>query len=89
MERPPERPADLLLPEGEAVGTLVLGGVALMGADFDAVKRAVIAGIAVMSAFANGTFDTCVAFGIHNQYSFNNINLHLYNYTHNLEKYLS
>lgn len=41
-----------------------------MGADFDAVKRAVIAGIAVMSAFANGTFDTCVAFGIHNQYSF-------------------
>ena len=65
MERPPERPADLLLPEGEAVGTLVLGGVALVGAHHDPVQGAVVGGLGVVGALLDGTLDALV--GVHNE----------------------
>lgn len=55
----------LLLAEGQAVGALVLGGVALMGAHHDAVQRTVVFRIAVVSALLNGAFDTLVCFAAH------------------------
>ncbi len=41
-----------------------------MSADFDAVERAIIAGVAVMAAFGYGAFDAGVAFGVHNKTPF-------------------
>ena len=65
MEWPPERPGKLLLPEGHAVGTLVLGGVGLMGAHHDPVQGAVVGVLGVVGALLDGTLDALV--GVHNE----------------------
>ena len=56
---------DLLLAEGHAVGALILGGVLLMGANLNALQRAVIGIAAVVSALGNGTFDALVGVTVH------------------------
>ena len=61
----PQRPGSLLLLEGLAVGTLIHGGICLVGANKDAVQRAVIFGIAVISTLLNGAFDTLVCLAAH------------------------
>ena len=62
---PPVGRRFLLLPEGEAVGTLVLGGVALVGAHHDPVQGAVVGGLGVVGALLDGTLDALV--GVHNE----------------------
>lgn len=56
----------LLLPEGLAVGALVHGGVALVGADQNPVQRAVVAAAAMVGALGDGAFDALVAVAVHN-----------------------
>ena len=58
-------PGCLLLAEGLAVGALVHGGVGLMGAHQDAVQRAVVLVLAVISALLDGAFDTLVGMTVH------------------------
>ena len=55
----------LLLAEGFAVGALIHGGVLLMGAYQDAVQRAVVLSIAVVSALLNGAFNALVCILVH------------------------
>ena len=55
----------LLLAEGFAVGTLVHSRILLVGAYQNAVQRAVVFGIAVVSALLNGAFDAFVCLVIH------------------------
>ena len=55
----------LLLAEGQAVGALVLGGVALMGAHHDAVQGAVVGVLGVVGTLLDGTLDALV--GVHNE----------------------
>ena len=64
MEWPPKRPG-LLLAEGQTVGALVLGGVALMGAHHDPVQRAVVGVLGVVGTLLDGTLDALV--GVHNE----------------------
>ena len=59
------RDGSLLLPEGHAVGALIHGGVCLVGAHLDAVQGTVVFGVAVISALADGTFDTLVGIVFH------------------------
>ena len=54
-----------LFAEGLAVGALVHGGVSLMGADHDAVQRAVVLGVAMVSALLDGTLDALVCMTVH------------------------
>ncbi len=56
---------ELFLAKGHAVGALIHGGIALVGADLDLVQRAVIRGIAVMRAGDDGAFDAVVGMAIH------------------------
>ena len=56
---------DLLLAEGLTVGALVHGGVGLMGAHQDAIQRAVVLAVAVISALLYGAFNTLVCVAIH------------------------
>ncbi len=62
----------LLFAEGFAIGALVHCRVGLMGADFDAIKRAIIAGVAMMAAFCYGAFNTGITLGIHDKAPFDN-----------------
>jgi len=55
----------LSLTEGLAVGTLVHGGVFLVGAHHDPIQRTVVFGVAVVSAGLNGALDTLVGVGVH------------------------
>ena len=55
----------LLLSEGLAVGTLVLGGIRLVGSHQDAVQRAVVLAVAVVSTGLDGAFDTLVGMAVH------------------------
>ena len=55
----------LFLAEGHAVGALIHGGVAFMGADQNLLQRAVVGGIAMMDALGNSTFNVLVCVGIH------------------------
>ena len=55
----------LLLAEGQAVGALVLGGVALMGAHHDAVQGTVVGVLGVVGTLLDGTLDALV--GVHNE----------------------
>ena len=57
----------LLFAEGHAVRALVHGGVALMGADQDAVQRTVVLPGAVVGAVGNGAFDTLVGVTAHSK----------------------
>ena len=61
------RPTDtvLLLAEGLAVGALVHGGIHLMGADHNAVQRAVVLILTVMGALTDGAFDALVSIAVH------------------------
>ena len=54
-----------LLAEGQAVGALVLGGVALMGAPHDPVQGTVVGVLGVVGALLDGTLDALV--GVHNE----------------------
>ena len=60
-----QRPEDLLLLEGLAVGALVHGGICLVGAHQDSVQRAVVLAVAVISTLLNGTFDALVCLAAH------------------------
>ena len=60
----------LLLPEGHAVGALVLGGVFLVGTDLDAVQGAVVFTLAVVGTLMDGTFDRLVGMAVHKKSSF-------------------
>ena len=55
----------LLLAEGLAVGALIHGGICLMGAHHDLVQRAVVLGVAVVSAGPDGAFDALVCVAVH------------------------
>ena len=57
----------LLLAEGHAVGALVNSRVCLVGADQNAVQRAVVFAVAVVCALLDGTFDGLVCMTIHNE----------------------
>ena len=50
----------LLFVEGHAVGALVLGGIALVGANQNGIQRAVVLGSAVVGALTYGTLDALV-----------------------------
>ena len=54
-----------LLAEGQAVGALVLGGGALMGAHHDPVQGTVVGVLGVVGALLDGTLDALV--GVHNE----------------------
>ena len=62
---PPWGSAALLLTEGQAVGTLVLGGVALVGAHHDPVQGALVGVLGVVGTLLDGTLDALV--GVHNE----------------------
>ena len=55
----------LFLAEGFAVGTLVHGGICLMGANQNTLQGTVICILAVMGALLNGTFNTLVCVTVH------------------------
>ena len=55
----------LSLAEGLAVGALLHGGVHLMGTHHDLVQRAVVLGVAVVSALLDGAFDALVGIVVH------------------------
>ena len=56
---------DLLAHEGKAVGTLIHGGIALMGTNLDLVERAVVLQIAVVGALADSTLNGLVGLRFH------------------------
>ena len=62
------RGSALLLAEGLAVGTLVHGGVHLMGAHQDLVQGAVVLTLAVVGTLLDGTLDRLVGIAIHNEF---------------------
>ena len=55
----------LSLAEGLAVGALVLRGVCFMSTHQNAVQRAVVLTVAVISTGLNGAFDTLVCIVVH------------------------
>ena len=55
----------LFLAEGHTIGTLVLGGIALMGTYQDPLQRAVVCFVAVVSALMNSTLDALVGIAVH------------------------
>ena len=57
-----------LFPEGLTVGTLIHGGVLLVGAHQNAIQRAVVLGVAVVSALLYGAFNALVGMTIHGQF---------------------
>lgn len=61
-----ERFFRLLLAEGHTVSTLILGGIALVGAHADPIQGAVIFLLAVVCALMDGAFDGLVGMAVHN-----------------------
>ena len=59
------RRSQLSLTEGLAVGTLIHGGVCFVSAHQDTVQRAVVLGVAVVSALLDGAFDALVGVAVH------------------------
>ena len=55
----------LLLAEGHAVGALVLGGIALVGAHHDLVQGAVVFLLAVMGALVDSALNGLVGMTVH------------------------
>ena len=66
-QHPLPRSARLLLPEGHAVGALIHGGVAFVGAHQDPVQRTEILVLAVISALMDGALDALVGIAVHNK----------------------
>ena len=58
-------PKNLFLAEGHAVGALIHGGIAFVGADHNAIQCAVIFVLAVVCALMNGAFNALVCFAVH------------------------
>ena len=58
-------PFPLALAEGLAVGALVLSGICFVGADQNAIQRAVVLAVAVISALLYGAFDALVGMAVH------------------------
>ena len=56
---------ELLLFEGYAVGALLNGGVRLVGAHQNAVQRAVVGFVTMISALPHGALDALVCFAVH------------------------
>ena len=61
---PPGR-ACLLFPEGQAIGALIHGGIALVGADLDLLQRAEIGVAAMVNALGHGAADTLIRMTAH------------------------
>ena len=57
--------AFLLLAEGLTVGALVHSGVLLVGTHQDAIQRAIVLGVAMVSALLYGALNTLVGMAIH------------------------
>jgi hypothetical protein len=55
----------LLLAERHAVGTLLRGGIALMGTHQDPLQGAVVLAVAVVSAGLHGAFNALVGMAVH------------------------
>jgi len=55
----------LLLAEGFAVGTLVHGGITLVGADQNSVQGAVVCLITMMGTLLDGTLDALICVTVH------------------------
>ena len=55
----------LLLAEGLAVGALIHGGVLLVSTHQDAVQRAVVLAVAMVSALLHSTLNTLIGMAIH------------------------
>ena len=55
----------LSLTEGLAVGALVLSGICFVGADQNAIQRAVVLAVTVVSTGLNGAFNTLVGIAVH------------------------
>ena len=53
----------LLLAEGHAVGALILGGIALVGAHQNALQSAVVAGVGMVGALMDSALDALVGIG--------------------------
>lgn len=64
--RPGDVYPNLLSLKGLAVGALVLAGVCLMGTNQDAVQRAVVLVLAMVSTLLNGAFDAFIGMTVHN-----------------------
>ena len=64
---PPQEAFLLFLPEGLAVSALIHSRIAFMGADQNAIQRAVVLSITVISAGLDGTFDALVCMAVHSQ----------------------
>ena len=60
----------LLLAEGHAVGALVHGGAALVGAHQNTLQGAVVLAVTVMGAAADGALDALVGMAVHSCSSF-------------------
>ena len=65
---PPGKP--LLFTEGLAIGTLVHGGVCLVGTDLDTVQRAVVFGVTMVGALLDSAGDALIGVGVHSFTSF-------------------
>ena len=55
----------LLLAEGHAVGALIHGGIALMGAHQDSIQGAVVGAVTVMGALLDSTLNALVCVAVH------------------------
>ena len=55
----------LFLHKGQAIGTLIHGRIALMGADLDSAERTEVLSITVITALGNGAFNALIGFGTH------------------------
>lgn len=60
----------LLAHKGQAVGALIHGGIALVGADLDLAERAVVLKVAVVGALGNGTLDGLIGLRFHDDSPF-------------------
>ena len=58
----------LFLTEGHAVGALILSGVTLVGTHQNAIQRAEVCFVTVISALMNGALDALIGIAIHNRF---------------------
>ena len=63
--KPPQTPDKLFLSEGLAVGALIHAGIALVGADQNALQGAEICFVAVMGTLMNSALDALVGIAVH------------------------
>ena len=60
----------LLLAEGLAVGTLILGGIHFVGAHQDLIQGTVVLVTAMVGTLLDGAFDALVGMAVHKKASF-------------------